>query len=182
MTRLRKQCRACGFTLIELLVTLVVIAVLTVIAVPSMKHVLVSTNLANISNDLAGDLQLARTTAVSRRVDVAMTASAGNWQNGWTVTITPSTTAAPPPAPEILRVHPAVRAQYVITAGATTAVTFQPQGSIAVTAPAQPPCFTMYAPDAPGNTPRFLVVTLPGGLQQQSHGSIVPGNCTAPPP
>lgn len=182
VTRLRAGCRACGFTLIELLVTLVVIAILTMIAVPSMKHALVSTHLAGINNDLAGDLHFARTTAVSRRIRVAVAASAGNWQNGWTVNIPSSSTATPPLAPEILRVHPAVRDQYVVTAGTATEVIYQPQGSLALPSGVTELCFTIYSPTAPGNTPRFLKITSPGGLQQQTAPSGTLPGCTAPSP
>ncbi|MBS0381998.1 MAG: prepilin-type N-terminal cleavage/methylation domain-containing protein, partial [Proteobacteria bacterium] len=42
--------RVGGFTLVELMVTLAVAAILVMIAVPSFRKVLVSTNLADVNN------------------------------------------------------------------------------------------------------------------------------------
>lgn len=178
MTRLRARCRACGFTLVELMITLAVAAILAMIAVPSFRHLLVSSHLSGINNDLVGDLQFARTTAVSRQRNVAVAASAGSWQNGWTVTIPSSSTAMPPPAPEILRVHPAVADQYVLTA-VDPNVTYNAQGSLVGPA-GTVSCFTIYAPHGQDNQPRFLQV-LSAGMLHQATGSSTPSGCTAPP-
>jgi type IV fimbrial biogenesis protein FimT len=171
IARLRARCRACGFTLVELMITLAVAAILAMIAVPSFKHVLLSTNLSNLSNELGGDLQYARTQASSRQVGVAVAASGGSWQNGWYVEVVPAGTA---PA-ERLRSHPPVAAQYAIAAGATS-VAYQPQGSASAT------CFTLSAADGPTDVTRYLQV-LPAGMLQPASGSSAPASnpvCTAP--
>lgn len=169
--RLRARCRARGFTLIELMITLTVAAILGMIAVPSFKHILVSTNLSNINNDLAGDLQYARTEAVSRQVNVEVAAT-GTWQNGWTVQIPAASSTG---TATVLRTHLAIPTQYVLS-GAATPVTFQPQGSSAAT------CFTVSAPDgAANNQPRFLQV-LAAGMLQQTTSSTTPAGCPTPAP
>lgn len=180
VSRLRARCRACGFTLVELMVTLAVAAVLTMLAVPSFKHVLDSTQLSGVSNDLAGDLQYARIQAISRQTNVAIAASAGNWQNGWTVEVPPAATTGTPLPPEILRRHPAVSDNYVVSVdpAAASSVTYQSQGSlsgpIGTTA-----CFTVYAPNGQNNVARFVSVLSPGMLQQ-AQGTSFP-NCITPP-
>lgn len=178
IARLRARCRACGFTLVELMITLAVAAILAMIAVPSFRHLLISTNLSGISNDLASDLQYARTQAVSRQVNVEVAASSGNWQNGWNVQIPPASTA-PAAAPEVLRTHPAVAATYVINAGGVAEVDYQSQGSLSSAAT----CFTIYAPHGQDNQPRFLQV-LSAGMLQQATGGTPPAtpNCAAPAP
>jgi type IV fimbrial biogenesis protein FimT len=155
--RLRAQCRACGFTLVELMVTLAVAAILAMIAVPSFKRVLVSTNLSSINNDLAGDLQYARTEAVSRQVTVAVAASAGSWQNGWTVEIPPASSTG---SATVLRNHPSISAQYVVS-GSGADVTYNPQGT-----PAAANCFTISGQSSQDGTPRYLQVSASGTLQQ----------------
>jgi type IV fimbrial biogenesis protein FimT len=154
---LRAQCRACGFTLVELMVTLAVAAILAMIAVPSFKRVLVSTNLSSINNDLAGDLQYARTEAVSRQVTVAVAASAGSWQNGWTVEIPPASSTG---SATVLRNHPSISAQYVVS-GSGADVTYNPQGT-----PAAANCFTISGQSGQDSPPRYLHVSASGTLQQ----------------
>lgn len=174
IARLRARCRACGFTLVELMITLAVAAVLAMLAVPSFKHVLVSTNLSNLSNELGGDLQYARTQAVSRQVTVAVAASGGSWQNGWYVQVAPAGTAPV----ERLRSHPPVPGQYAIAAAGATSVAYRPQGSLSSSAA----CFTIYAPNGPTDVTRYLQVLAPGMLQPAS-GSSAPTSsptCTAP--
>lgn len=174
IARLRARCRAHGFTLVELMITLAVAAILAMIAVPSFRHILISTNLSNVNNDLVADLQYARTEAVSRQVAIDVASSSGSWQNGWTVEIPSASTAASATA-TVLRTHTAIPAQYVVN-GAGSPVTFQPQGSSAAT------CFTISSPGNAANTqPRFLQV-LAAGMLKQTTSSTTPAGCPAPAP
>ena len=56
-----------GFTIIEMAYVLVVIGIITAIAIPSFTSFLRSSRLAGSSNQLMGDMQYARTTAMSKR-------------------------------------------------------------------------------------------------------------------
>lgn len=171
--------RACrGFTLLELIVTLVIAMVLTMIAVPSLRHMMVSGHLTDINNSLAGDLQFARTEAVSRQVNVSVAASAGGWQDGWKVEAMPATSTA---VITVLRRYPGISTQYTVNAGAATSVIYQPQGSLQSPVNATTgTCFTISAAKAVGNKPHYLQV-MPAGMLQQTTGSTPPSSsCPKP--
>lgn len=175
-TRLRASRRARGFTLIELMITLAVAAILAALAVPTFKHLMVSTNLSDVNNALARDLQYARTEALSRQRNVAVASSAGSWQNGWTVEVPPAGTAGG--SAIVLRNHAAIPVQYVVT-GSATDVTFKPQGTPTSGAES---CFTISEYQGTHSTPRFLRVLPAGMLQQTTSPSPPSSTCPAPRP
>lgn len=82
-----------GLTLVELMITLVVLAIILAIAIPSFENTIASSRLAGVTNDLNGSLALARSEAIRRgqRVTVCNSndgqqcAAAGNWGSGWIV-------------------------------------------------------------------------------------------------
>lgn len=64
--------RHMGFTMIELMVTIVVVAILAVLAIPSFVDQLARRRLEGAATDLATDLQFARSQAVSSRGDARL--------------------------------------------------------------------------------------------------------------
>lgn len=91
--------RARGFTLIELMVTIAVAAVLLAIAVPSFTSVINGNRLTGEANELVASLQLARSEAVRRNMQVIVCSSSNgatcadspNWTQ-W-ISVLPSTGA-----------------------------------------------------------------------------------------
>ena len=59
-----------GFTMVELMITLVILAVLAAIAVPSMRDLIARQRVEAIAKELATDLRYLRTEAIQRRRDV----------------------------------------------------------------------------------------------------------------
>lgn len=84
-----------GFTLIELMVTLVVVAGLVAIAIPSMRTITQNNRIMTQANDVLSDVNLARSEAVKRAVNVVICTwnstttptapscnGGGNWSTG----------------------------------------------------------------------------------------------------
>ena len=68
-----------GFTLIELMVVIGIIAIITVIGVPSFRTLIADNRLASTSNNILGALQIARSEAVTQRTVVKVCGTnAGN--------------------------------------------------------------------------------------------------------
>ncbi len=61
-----------GFTLVELMVTVAVAAILMAIAVPNMRSVIQNTRISNQINELTSDLNFARSEAIKRGSDTAV--------------------------------------------------------------------------------------------------------------
>ena len=118
-----------GFTLIELMITIVVLAVLLGIGVPSFQETIRLNRTAAVTNDLVTGLQFARSEAIRRGQavrfcaganDGATTCNAGNLNNGWYVT---TDLTDPPAAANAVRVWPAPRAGVELQNATTTTPT-----------------------------------------------------------
>jgi type IV fimbrial biogenesis protein FimT len=103
-----------GFTLIELLITLVIMAILLAVGVPSYNTVLVNSRTSALANDLTGAVNLARSEAVKRAQRVQLCpgddpsdCADGTWEEGWFVLVEGTAVA--------LRRWPAVAANANVT-------------------------------------------------------------------
>lgn len=76
--------RARGLTVIELIIVVALIAIVLTIAIPGFRDILERRRLEGAANELAIDLQYARTEAVSRQANVSLTTAA----DGLSYTIT----------------------------------------------------------------------------------------------
>ena len=80
--------RFSGFSLLELLLTLAVVAVIMTLAAPSLSHLLRQHRLTAQANILLSHLQLARSEAIRRGVQVTIQRCSSQdsvWDNGWQV-------------------------------------------------------------------------------------------------
>lgn len=86
-----------GFTVIELMITIVIVAILLTIGVPSMQNLIMDNRLTTAANDFLTELNLARSEAVKRGARVVVcrtnapnadppvcgTGTANTWSDGW---------------------------------------------------------------------------------------------------
>lgn len=102
-----------GFTLLECLVAVAVMAILTVLAVPAFRDLLVRRSVSVTAEALVSDLRFARSEAIKRGTQVSVCRSAngsacsasGNWVEGWIVFVDRSTKGVVDSADEVLRVQ-----------------------------------------------------------------------------
>jgi type IV fimbrial biogenesis protein FimT len=120
-----------GFTMMELLVAVSIAAVLFAIGVPMFRDAALGSRLSAAANNLLASVQLARSEAIKRNVNVTLCASsdgescagAGGWEQGWITIIDP----ADPDT--VVQYQQGLPAGYQMTqTGGTTDLVFQPIG------------------------------------------------------
>jgi len=110
-----------GLSLIELLITISIAVILLTVGVPSFIDMIASNTATSYANDLLGDINYARSEAITRGVRVTVCHSndsatcSGTWSNGWIVFANMDTAGTQDAVDvnhavkdEILRVHVAV--------------------------------------------------------------------------
>ena len=75
-----------GFTLVELITAVAIVAITLSFAVPAARNMVLNQRLKSAAADLHFSLIFARSEAIKRHANVTVTAAAGGWENGWTVT------------------------------------------------------------------------------------------------
>ena len=146
-----------GLSLVELMFTILIVAVLATLAVPSFRDASLGSRLAATANSLHGSIQVARSEAIKANAPVTLCASAdgltcataGDWDQGWIVLDS---------AGAVLHSEPAQRNSFkVIENGGQLSLTFQPIGIGATAAR-----FTVCREDPVGNQEREVTVTATG--------------------
>ncbi len=104
-----------GFTLIELLVTMVILAIVLSVAVPSFITLVQNSRLVGQTNDLVTSLNYARSEAIKRGVRISVCsrlnnttcsgATVFNWDAGWLVFVNPNGDAVVDPGETVLQVR-----------------------------------------------------------------------------
>lgn len=113
-----------GFTLLELMITVVVLAILVGIAVPSLGDATLAGKLAASANDLVAGVAMGRSEAIKRNAVTSLCVSSdgascgsGGWDQGWIV-ISGST---------VIQKHSAAPTGFKVTSSVAK-IDFQPTG------------------------------------------------------
>lgn len=129
-----RAARSGGFTLVELVITLLVVAVLALIALPSFDGTFRQSRMTAAANNLVAALSAARSESVmrARRVSVCPSASGlrcggSDWHAGWITYVDGGTAGRFDADDVVLRVWPALDSADRITA-TRAGVTFDARG------------------------------------------------------
>jgi len=134
-----------GFTLIELIVTMAIAAIVLSIAIPSYQTTVQNNRKTTSINELAHALQLARSTAISRRVFVTVCKSntitdaaptcrtggiSGDWSQGWIIFTDADESLSINGTDTLLRVHDALPGggTFIGNTNVVNRISFSPQG------------------------------------------------------
>lgn len=154
----------CGFTLVELLLTTSVAMVLLGVGVPSFVGIVRTNETVTAVNELAGALNLARSEAIGRGVEITVAPRSGtDWTTGWAVGIdTDEDNVFPEAGEPVLRSFPAVTSLAFTAAPAR--IEFRPTGEVANLA-----SFTMLPTycDNNNNRRRVMSVAMAGYVDLQ---------------
>lgn len=95
-----------GVTLIELMVTIAIAAIMLAIGIPSFQAFFTNNRIATAAIDLTSDLNMARSEAVRRGLQVSVRNSngGGDWGGGWTMFVDSDRDGALDAGEETLRV------------------------------------------------------------------------------
>lgn len=116
-----------GFTLIELIVTISIAAILLGIAILSFNSVIRSTRLTAYANELVASLNLARSEAVKRGVQVSIRRKGNtnqNWDSGWDVFTDLDGDGVLDTVDTLLKTYPALTNGFTLRTGTASYQTF----------------------------------------------------------
>lgn len=120
-----------GFTIIELLMAIAILAILTAVAVPSLRDLVVTARVRGAAEDIRASFQRARSEAVTRNSEVEVRVVGGDWAAGWELRTSALVIETKPALPGI-SVQPAPAASVTyrgngrLSAGAQTIVVSAP--------------------------------------------------------
>jgi len=130
-----------GFTLIEVLVVIALLGIVTALAAPGFASLIQSNRIQAAAGELQRALYYARSEAMSRGVNVIVTTDPED-ANGWTGALKISTAKTVVlPTAEVLRQYSGglgngVNGSGSVGGGPLTSLTFQPNGSVRISADA----------------------------------------------
>lgn len=136
---LEQRARAGGFSLLELFIAVAVLAILTVLAVPSMVEVGRRMTVTEHTNDLVGALTAAKSEAAKRGVIAGVVGTGNDWSaGGWKVYVDSNNDGTLTSGDTVIGSYGAVADNYTVktkvTGGADAQIVFNALGSLSTPA------------------------------------------------
>ncbi|MBI4291466.1 MAG: GspH/FimT family pseudopilin [Betaproteobacteria bacterium] len=79
--------RSRGFTIVELMIVIVILAILSSVAAPAFREMIVASRVRSAASDLYESVLLARSEAIKRNAAIDIVPGAGGWAAGWSVQV-----------------------------------------------------------------------------------------------
>lgn len=127
-----------GFTLIELVVALTLLGILLAMAIPNFTLMVKNSRLTSQANDFIIAVNLARSEAIKRNLNVSLCpsadgatcAGAGIWEQGWLIYVDADSSFSLNAGDTILRIFPRLSGDNTFRANANYAnlITYRPRG------------------------------------------------------
>ncbi len=119
-----------GFTLVELMVTLVVASILLMVGVPSFIETIRRNRTVSQANELVTALNLARSEAVKRGMQVTVLRTGAEWEDGWQVFVDEDGDGVVDAGDTVLQEYAALSEGYTLRTGGnfTEWVAYLPSG------------------------------------------------------
>ena len=167
-----------GFTLLELIVSMLIVAILVTVGVPSYKNVNSSSRIAAEINGLLGDVEFARSQAIKEGQTVTICSSANglacaatpSWAAGWIVFMDFNGNKTVDVGESVLRSQKVIQGGDSLNADSNlSALTFNREGfALGVPGTAT---LTLHDPTGNSKLTRCLAVSIVGQLQTEQSGT-----------
>jgi type IV fimbrial biogenesis protein FimT len=83
-----KRTTSRGFTLIELMITLVILAIVITIGIPSLSEFVAAQRVRAVASDIMADMAFARAEAIKEsRIAIMTPINAADWKDGWRICV-----------------------------------------------------------------------------------------------
>ncbi len=131
-----KSCLPTGFTLLELLTTILLVAILAMLAIPSMSEFIKNERLTTQINGLVASLQRARSEAILRHVPITLcssddgaTCTGDDWNEGWIVFVDTDGSGSVDAGETLIQVRDTLEGNTTLSSSSgTTLITYDSRG------------------------------------------------------
>lgn len=139
------------------MIVLALVGILAAVATPAFRSIMQSTRTSTQTDDLVSTLQIARSTALTQKTTVFVSAIGDNWANGWRIWIDSNNSGGFNDG-EQLHEFESLTGNSTLSAGPVTQLSFSNEGFLR--SPATAVSFTLRMADCAGGSDSNRTITL----------------------